>query len=64
VAVSTCDPPCEQWLTVAEAGAGAGSSFVIIYRGGGFVSGDVAALGAMYAISIILVVNVVYFSDQ
>jgi hypothetical protein len=45
VAVSTRNPPCEQWLAVVEAGAGAGSSFVIIYRGGGFVSGDVAALG-------------------
>jgi hypothetical protein len=32
VAVSTCDPPCEQWLAVV--GAGAGSSFVVTYRVG------------------------------
>jgi hypothetical protein len=45
MAVSTHNPPCEQWLAVAEAGGGAGSSFIIIYRGGGFVSGDMVALG-------------------
>ena len=63
MAVSTCDPPCKQWLAVA--GVGAGSSFIIIYRGGGFVSGDMAALGCCtrtFAVGFLLLLSVVVCS--